>query len=74
MTSSEDTGHFAAIKGGPTPTLPPFPTPGPGALALVALAVIALRCQGVDDSEVDRWRRDALAFVRSPSTTIPPEY
>jgi len=73
MTSSEDTGHFARLAG-PAPTLPPFPTPGPGALALVALAVIALRCQGVDDSDVDQWRRDALAFVRSPSTTIPPEY
>ena len=74
MTPPEDTGLFAVVKSGPAPTLPPFPTPGPGAMALIALSVIALRCQGFDDSDVDQWRRDALAFVRSPSTTIPPEH
>ena len=73
MTSSEGTGHVAAVQP-PTVTLPPFPTPGPGALALIAVSVIALRCQGAEDSDVDQWRRDALTFVRSPSTTIPPEY
>ena len=71
--TSEDTGHFSPVQG-PVPTLPAFPTPGPGAVALVALAVIGLRCQGVDDLQIDQWRAEALAAVRSPLTTIPPEH